>query len=270
MKILFIRHGDPDYVHDSLTEKGWREASALADFMASENGPGRFADSFYCSPLGRARDTASLTLKALGRKAEILDFFREFDVRAKDPHTGKDHVAWDFFPADWTKQMDMFDFERWHQAPIYQSNPQIPVYYQKVCQGLDDLLSEHGYVREGYLYRALNPSHKLIVVFCHFGITGMLLSHLINVSPAALLHGAFVPPTGMTLLATEERQEGYASFRMHFMGACPHLSAAGEPLSGSGLFKECFTDPFERIGTMISPLEQTPEWHLDSPVRFDK
>ena len=25
MRILIIRHGDPDYEHDSLTEKGWRE-----------------------------------------------------------------------------------------------------------------------------------------------------------------------------------------------------------------------------------------------------
>ena len=26
MKLLIVRHGDPDYTIDSLTEKGWREA----------------------------------------------------------------------------------------------------------------------------------------------------------------------------------------------------------------------------------------------------
>ena len=26
MKLLIIRHGAPDYEHDSLTEKGWNEA----------------------------------------------------------------------------------------------------------------------------------------------------------------------------------------------------------------------------------------------------
>ena len=31
MRILMIRHGDPDYVNDTLTEKGWREAALLAD-----------------------------------------------------------------------------------------------------------------------------------------------------------------------------------------------------------------------------------------------
>ena len=26
MRIIFVRHGDPDYEHDTLTEKGHREA----------------------------------------------------------------------------------------------------------------------------------------------------------------------------------------------------------------------------------------------------
>ena len=30
MRILFIRHGDPDYENDTLTEKGCREADLLA------------------------------------------------------------------------------------------------------------------------------------------------------------------------------------------------------------------------------------------------
>ena len=29
MKIIFIRHGEPNYEIDSLTEKGWREAELL-------------------------------------------------------------------------------------------------------------------------------------------------------------------------------------------------------------------------------------------------
>ena len=29
MKIIFVRHGDPDYEHDTLTEKGIREAKLL-------------------------------------------------------------------------------------------------------------------------------------------------------------------------------------------------------------------------------------------------
>ena len=31
MKLIIIRHGDPDYSIDSLTPPGWREAEQLAD-----------------------------------------------------------------------------------------------------------------------------------------------------------------------------------------------------------------------------------------------
>ena len=68
MKIIFIRHGEPNYEIDSLTEKGWREAELLSKRTAKWN-----VTDFYCSPLGRAKDTASFTLKNAGREAK---FFR--------------------------------------------------------------------------------------------------------------------------------------------------------------------------------------------------
>ncbi len=57
MRLMIVRHGDPDYERDSLTEKGWREAELLAERMAKLE-----VKEFYVSPLGRAKDTASLTL----------------------------------------------------------------------------------------------------------------------------------------------------------------------------------------------------------------
>ena len=48
MKIIFIRHGEPNYEIDSLTEKGWREAELLSKRTAKWN-----VTDFYCSPLGR-------------------------------------------------------------------------------------------------------------------------------------------------------------------------------------------------------------------------
>ena len=37
MKIIFIRHGEPNYEIDSLTEKGWREAELLSKRTAKWN-----------------------------------------------------------------------------------------------------------------------------------------------------------------------------------------------------------------------------------------
>ena len=47
MKLLFIRHGDPDYTIDSLTEKGWKEAEFLSEKIAALD-----VRDFYVSPLG--------------------------------------------------------------------------------------------------------------------------------------------------------------------------------------------------------------------------
>lgn len=51
MKLLIVRHGDPDYSIDSLTEKGWREAELLSkklskldikDFYVSTKSPAQY------------------------------------------------------------------------------------------------------------------------------------------------------------------------------------------------------------------------------------
>ena len=61
MKLVFVRHGDPDYVHDSLTAKGRVEAEILSGRIA-----GMKVRDFYCSPLGRAQETAAYSLEKIG------------------------------------------------------------------------------------------------------------------------------------------------------------------------------------------------------------
>ena len=73
MRILLIRHGDPDYVHDTLTEKGHREAALLSEHAGALN-----IGDCYMSPLGRAQATAAYTLERLGKKAEVLGWLKEF------------------------------------------------------------------------------------------------------------------------------------------------------------------------------------------------
>ena len=47
MRIVFVRHGEPNYANDSLTEKGRREAELLSQRIKNWK-----VDEFYCSPLG--------------------------------------------------------------------------------------------------------------------------------------------------------------------------------------------------------------------------
>ena len=186
MRILIIRHGDPDYEHDSLTEKGWREAALLADKLEKET-----LTKLYVSPLGRAKATASLTLERKQMEAEEQDWLQEFDARIIRPDSpDRTHIAWDWLPEDWTAIPEFYDSDRWTEPTVMQ-NAKVREEYQRVTAGLDTLLARHGYVRDGNLYLVEQRNRDTIALFCHFGVECVLLSHLMNVS--ALLQ-ALSPP----------------------------------------------------------------------------
>ena len=76
MKLMFVRHAEPDYKHDSLTLKGHREAQLLSLRLAKLD-----VRDFYASPLGRAQETARYTLERTHRTAETLPWLAEFRGR---------------------------------------------------------------------------------------------------------------------------------------------------------------------------------------------
>lgn len=239
MKLLIVRHGDPNYAIDSLTETGWKEAELLSHRLSKLD-----IKACYCSPLGRAKNTAAATLMALGMEAEILPWLREFAVRVNRPDS-KNNVAWDWLPQDWTVCPEFFDKDRWMEHPAF-AEAGIPEEAKWVYAGLDGLLARHGYVREGNLYRAAAPNEDTIVLFCHFGLECVLLSRLLNVSPMVLWHGTCALPTSVTTLITEERREGLAYFRMNGFGDISHLYAAGQEPSFSARFCETYANSAQR------------------------
>lgn len=257
MRILLIRHGDPDYDHDTLTEKGRREALLLAGAAPSMN-----IDDCYVSPLGRARDTASYSLKALGKEARILDWLREFpamvdlnqseelssafpEVSQKDSRFEARDIVWDMVPAYWTEHPEYMDRNQWRQSAIAQSGDAVQV-YECVCRELDCLLETYGYVREACHYQVVRENTRTIACYCHFGIICALLSHLLNVSPFVLWHGIALAPSSVTEIVSEERQQGIASFRALRIGDISHLYAGHEPASFAARFCEVFSNKEQR------------------------
>lgn len=241
MKILIIRHGDPDYSIDSLTEKGWREADMLAERIAPLK-----VKSYYVSPLGRARDTASATLKKADRTAETLPWLREFNVPVTDPKTGIERgIPWDMLPADWTAVPEYYDRDLWYGTPLMQSG-KMSEKLAEVWSGLDGVLEKHGYKREGNLYRAVSPNEDRIVFFCHFGVQCVMLGHLLGISPMILWHGLMTAPASVTTLCSEERREGTAFFRASAIGDVSHLYAKGEEPAFAGRFCETFANAEQR------------------------
>lgn len=234
MKILIIRHGDPDYEHDTVTPKGKREAELLADRLEKTD-----ISAFYCSPLGRAKATAAPTLSRLGREAETCDWLQEFHAVIVRPDTGKPGIAWNLMPACWTAREDLYDRSAWYNDPMMKTGA-VEENYRAVAQGLDGVLAVHGYERCGGYYRAVSPNTGTLAFFCHLGVGCVMLGHLLGIAPPVLWHGIFLAPTSVTQLATEEREEGKAYFRCTVLGGTEHLQAAGEETSHSGMFPETF------------------------------
>ncbi len=236
MRILIVRHGDPDYEKDTLTEKGRREASLLAERLRKEN-----IEYLYSSPLGRAQDTCAYVAKACGKEKEVVvcPWLTEFDHPFVLPSGIERPILWDMLPEFWTKREGMYHFERWHEQEFFRV-ARMKESYDEVAAGLDAVLAERGYRREGRLYRTKEGNRDTIAFFCHFGVEMILLSHLLNISPVVLTHNFVALPTSVTTLYTEERREGIVSFRMAGFGDTGHLYAGGEPPSASARFCEVY------------------------------
>lgn len=76
---------------------------------------------------------------------------------------------------------------------------------------------------------------------CFQGITEAgysLVPHLLSISPVCLNHTMFLPPSSVTVVSTEEVEQGYGMFRTQMLGDTSHLYCAGEPVSHMGYFAE--------------------------------
>lgn len=231
MRIIFVRHAEPDYLIDSLTFQGWREAEALAPRVRSWEGA-----EFYSSPLGRAQDTARPGMRLLGREPVILPWLREFPPAIDDPETGEKRNCWDLFPKTWTRDDALYTAE-WYRSPIMATGP-VEEDYKRVTGELDAFLERHGYRREGRYYVPEAPNDGTVVFFCHLAISCVLISHLLSIPAPLLLQGLFLPPTGVTVIQTEERRPGESAWRLQGAGDVSHLRAAGVPISTAGYWTE--------------------------------
>lgn len=240
MKLLIIRHGDPDYSIDSLTEKGRREAELLKNRLLKQD-----IKDFYCSPLGRARATAEPTLAALGKEAETCPWLEEFSGYITDPKTGEKRIPWDLMPSYWTAQPDLFDKDKWLETPIMSSG-NVKEKYTEAVSGIDAVLEKYGYVREGEFYKVEKESRDTIALFCHFGVECVLLSHILNISPVQLWHGFVALTSSVTTLITEERERGIAYFRCCGFSDISHLYSGDEPPSFQARFCETYSNFDER------------------------
>ncbi len=202
MRIIFVRHGEPDYEKDVLTETGWEQARAAAGILLNEN-----IEEIWSSPLGRAHNTAEATSELLGKPVKVLDFMRELRWGSRGGELYADGHPWDTADRIAADGSDLGSAE-W-RAESYFCNNCVTDSVNEVESGIDSWLEGLGYKREGLYYRHTKEEaqHRTIALFCHGGSSSAAIGHILNLPfpyVCALLHLNF---TGMAVLRFD-RKEG--------------------------------------------------------------
>lgn len=232
MKIYLIRHAEPDYANNTITAPGHLEAAALADRLKSAK-----LDRIYSSPLGRALHTMQYTTDALDLRPTVLPWLAELDGWNVTDRSGRPIVAWNIDHTWMREQRPSPSCEDWHtRAPF--DNPVFADKYREIRTNSDAFLLEHGYRREGGIYRTLRSHREAIAVFCHLGFGLAWLSHLLELPLPTVWSGFWIAPSSVTVLVMEERDHGWAAPRCYGLGDIGHLCRAGLPTSSFGLYAD--------------------------------
>lgn len=172
MRIVFIRHGEPDYENDSLTADGIKQAEACAQRLKKEG-----ITEIYASPCGRAALTASYTAKELDLPVTTLEFMRE--ITWGGPNVPYNGHLWTL--SNIMIDKDDFDFDRedWKEHPFFKEN-KVTKCYEHVVEGFEEFLKGSGLRKEGRRFFCEEDNDKTIAIFSHGGSGACALSSLLS------------------------------------------------------------------------------------------
>lgn len=229
MRLLLIRHADPDYETDALTDLGRREAGVLADRLA-----GLEVTHLYTSPLGRARETAGYTAAVTGLVPEVLPWTAELRMAKVADALGVPVPAWSL-PGELVRGGDVTPTDAdWDRLPVL-NGYDFRARHAELTAASDGFLAGLGYRRTGGTYRAGPPDRHVVAVFCHLGFGLAWLSHLLALPLTLAWCGFFLAPASVTTILLERRTPDVAVPRALAVGDTTHLRMAGIPDSTRGL-----------------------------------
>ncbi len=175
MRIIFVRHGYPDYRNDCLTELGHIQAEAAAERLKNEG-----ITEIHSSSCGRAVETARHTADKLGLEVIAHDFIREIGWGARGgeelAHNGNPWLTVDDMVMNGQNLMNL----SWREDEPFCRNRTVD-FVDRVGEGIDNWLFMLGYEREGALYRVKGENTKrTIAMFSHAGASSAALSHMFS------------------------------------------------------------------------------------------
>lgn len=196
MDIIFIRHGQPQWAVDGLsqmdpylTELGHRQAGLAASRIATD--PKASPAELIVSPALRSQQTAEPIASASELDIQTIDDLVELKMPNWEGIT-EDAVI-DIFLETRQRSPD----EWWEGLPGGES---FRTFHDRVTTALDDLLAERGMrrdVRDPQLWTVDGDPGRIVIV-AHGGTNSVCLTHLLGIPPApwewekfVLFHASF-------------------------------------------------------------------------------
>ena len=219
MRIIFVRHGEPDYARDCLTDEGRRQAAAAAERLASEG-----ISVVYASPMGRASETAGYTARRLGLPVMTLDYMHE--ITWGGPGIPVEGHPWTL--SDWMIEREDFDFfgSDWREHPYFRENAATRC-YDAVTVKFDGLLADRGYRRAGTRYLCAAGRDETVALFSHGGSGGCALAHLLSLPLPYVL--SVMPYDFTSIIAVELPvcPGAHVKARLELFNDCRHIRTGG-------------------------------------------
>lgn len=223
MLLYIVRHGDPIYETDSLTERGKLQAEAVGKRIYDSK-----INRIFSSPMGRAKETAAPSCRLLGLDCNIEQWTHEIGSERLTP-----------FPDGKMKSITLV------QNTYYRENGNIDLPYDRAyeCTGIKDsqmksaveyiekngkdFLERLGYREENGVYRILRNNEEKVALFCHAAFARAWISVLLHI-PLHIMWSSFnYTHTGVTVIEFENNENGFTAPKCLCYSDVSHLYAAG-------------------------------------------
>ena len=223
MLLYYLRHGDPIYDPDSLTELGHKQAQALSKRLALYG-----LDEIYASTSMRAQMTAEPTCKALGKMPTLLAWANEglawedFHARQED-----NSPSWAFAIP---KYIDLFNSpevialgDKWYEHPAFEGL-NFARGVRRIDTAVDEFMLSLGYKHDRERKRYLrvgdtknaNGQIKRVGLFAHQGFGLAFFSSLLDIPYPFFATHFDLSHSCMSVIAFEDNKEyTYAKVLQH-------------------------------------------------------
>lgn len=239
MFFFYIRHGDPIYNPDSLTELGHSQAEALADRLAVGG-----LDKIYSSSSDRAVMTAEPTARRLGLDITRLDWAHETlamkDFILIEPETGRRN--WCFLNRETLARFNSPEIRSlgydWADHEYFSSTTYREG-FKRIADESDRFFAELGFVHDAdrHDYLVTGKKYDRVALFAHAGFGMEFLSNLLDIPyPMYCLHFDHQGLSTMTVIYFPDDGERCVPQVLEYANDSHLFKAGVDPKNHLGVF----------------------------------